>query len=153
MCQCINSACLRLCIDSRPIKSACIFVYASALVCVCACVAQEDMHWTWSGPPSSSSEESGELQDSSVSCSPPSRCVCVDVCSTVNGGKTQIERFFFRHFSSGSTYPLRPPVPHVPHQEPQQLGVILITVAHAVLVALPLVFLHDLKKRKKEKNK
>ena len=41
------------------------------------CVAQEDMHWTWSGPPSSSSEESGELQDSSVSCSAPSRRACI----------------------------------------------------------------------------
>ncbi len=41
-------------------------------MCVCRCVAQEDMHCTWSGPPSSSSEESGELQDSSVSPSPPS---------------------------------------------------------------------------------
>ncbi|XP_034559262.1 guanine nucleotide exchange factor VAV3-like [Notolabrus celidotus] len=33
------------------------------------------MHWTWSGPPSSSSEESGELQESSVSASPGRGCV------------------------------------------------------------------------------
>ncbi len=49
-------------------RSMCVCV----CVCVCRCVAQEDMHCTWSGPPSSSSEESGELQDSSVSPSPPS---------------------------------------------------------------------------------
>lgn len=32
------------------------------------------------------------------------------------------------------------------HQEPQELGVVLVTVAHAVLIALPLVFLHHLEK-------
>lgn len=41
-------------------------------------------------------------------------------------------------------HPLRPSVPHVSHQKPQQLGVVLVTVAHAVFVVLPLVFLHHL---------
>lgn len=35
------------------------------------------------------------------------------------------------------------------HQEPQQLGVILVAVAHAVLVPLPLVLFHHLDKKDK----
>lgn len=45
-----------------------------------------------------------------------------------------------------SAHPLGPSVPHVSHQEPQQLGVVLVAVADAVLIALPLVFLHHLGK-------
>lgn len=56
--------------------------------------------------------------------------VCVCVCT----------------FTAG---PRRPSVPHVSHQEPQQLGVILVTVAHTVLIALPLVLLHHLDKHDK----
>lgn len=63
-------------INPRAIKYRCMHV--CVCVHVCMCVAQEDMHWTWSGPPSSSSEESGELQDSSVSGSPPSRRACTE---------------------------------------------------------------------------
>ncbi len=43
-------------------------------------------------------------------------------------------------------HPWGPSIPHVSHQEPQQLGVILVTVAHTVLIAFPLVFLHHLEK-------
>lgn len=43
-------------------------------------------------------------------------------------------------------HPRRPSVSHVSHQEPQQLGVVLVAAAHAVLIALPLVFLHHLDK-------
>ena len=46
--------------------------------------------------------------------------------------------------NKASAHPLGPAVPHVPHQEPEQLGVVLVAVAHAVLVALPLVLLHHL---------
>lgn len=46
-------------------------------------------------------------------------------------------------------HPLGPSVPHVSHQKPQQLGVVLVTMAHAVLIALPLVFLHHLNKHDK----
>lgn len=42
------------------------------------------------------------------------------------------------------SHPCRSSVSHVSHQEPQQLGVVLIAVAHTVLVTLPFVFLHYL---------
>lgn len=46
-------------------------------------------------------------------------------------------------------HPLGPSVPHVSHQEPQQLGVVLVTMAHTVFIALTLVFLHHLDKHNK----
>lgn len=64
---------LPMCINLRAIKCMHVMLCAVLYVCLNVCVAHDDMHWTWSGPPSSSSEESGELHDSSVSGSAPSR--------------------------------------------------------------------------------
>lgn len=47
------------------------------------------------------------------------------------------------------THPLRSSVSHVSHQEPQQLGVILVAMTLAVFIALPLVFLHHLSEHQK----
>lgn len=44
-----------------------------------------------------------------------------------------------------TAHPLWPSVSHVSHQEPQQLGVVLVAMTNAVLVTFPLVFLHNLK--------
>lgn len=84
-------------------------------------------------------------------------CVCMNVCGSGGHALDMVWTSFL--FIRGiwrapglicvcvctlTTGPRRPSVPHVSHQEPQQLGVILVAVAHTVFIALPLVFLHHL---------